>query len=527
MVQNSKKKFSLILLCLSLVIGLLAACSGNTSGTDSNASGGKSDDRYGGVLTLAIDGEPVGLGWMPNIRRPSELIVASTALESLGRYDEEGIQQAWLAESWEADPNVKTLTIHLKKGIKFHDDTDFNAEAVKWNIEQFRVTKKPVLNENDTESVEVIDDQTVKLTMKEWNLDIIDRVLSLRITSPAVFEKNGQDWANSNPVGTGPFKLKEYQKGIQIEFEKFDGYWQEGKPYLDGVVWKIMPEAMTAEASVKNGDINGIFDAPFEVAKNLSKEFDVLEMETGLGAAGSGLMLNSADPKSPFANKKVREALSYAIDVESLIDTLTFGYAIKTDQFVVPTAYSYNPNLSKKSYDPGKAKKLLAEAGYPDGFKTTMDFSNSPESQLLYTAVQGYLKEVGIDLELSPNDNAKNQELVLSKWNGIINWGFKSQSNFYSGANSNFGVPGQLYAKGVTHPQDVLDKLSEVQKAQDFETQKQLYLELQQLIFEEHALAIPFYINTMPLVVDKNVQDSGFNKTEATFWEPEAAWLKK
>lgn len=129
-----------------------------------------------------------------------EYVISLTALESLGRYNEAGQMEPWLAEDWEIDPTAKTITVKLKKGIKFHDGTDFNAEAVKWNMDEFLNYGRS--EARDLESTDVIDEYTVRLNLKTWNSSILEALFYfVLMTSPTAFEENGKDWAINNPVG--------------------------------------------------------------------------------------------------------------------------------------------------------------------------------------------------------------------------------------------------------------------------------------------------------------------------------------
>ncbi len=129
------------------------------------------------------------------------------------------IMTPWLADSWQADPQAKTLTFKLKSGIKFQDDTDFNAEAVKWNIEEYQKAKRPEVN--GIQSMDVIDAHTLRLNLEQWDNNLLESIAYyVKMASPTAITKNGKDWAIKNPVGTGPFKLVSWERDISVKFKK-------------------------------------------------------------------------------------------------------------------------------------------------------------------------------------------------------------------------------------------------------------------------------------------------------------------
>ena len=165
-----------------------------------------------------------------------------------------GLPVPWLATGWKIAKDLRSITFTLRKGVKFHDGTDFNAEAVKWNLDRYRTSTNTELK--SVESVEVLDPFTVKLNLSKWSSTLIDNFTmhAGMMISPTSFQKNGADWAKTHPVGTGPFKLAYWQRDTSVKFEKFPGYWQKGKPYLDGVEWVIIADMVTRTMAFKKGE---------------------------------------------------------------------------------------------------------------------------------------------------------------------------------------------------------------------------------------------------------------------------------
>jgi peptide/nickel transport system substrate-binding protein len=189
--------------------------------------------RYGGTLRLSDYGNGASIGWPAKMLPVVSMRQASPTVEPLFRTDNTGKPAPWLATGFTNDVVAKTLTLTLRKGIKFHDGTDFNAEAVKWNLDQCMSAKS-----SGTEmfkSIDVIDDYTVRIHLSDWDSTLTGNLaqpLGMMI-SPTAYKKNGQEWCAKNPVGTGPFQFVSWEKDVRTISKKFDGYWQKGKPYLD------------------------------------------------------------------------------------------------------------------------------------------------------------------------------------------------------------------------------------------------------------------------------------------------------
>jgi ABC-type transport system substrate-binding protein len=539
---TSSKKWITVLAAISLLaVAILAGCSKDkgsnppAASPDASQSPGASQQadssqspgtpKSGGVLKLAMTGAPVNLGLVPKSRTVQEVLMAVPALETLGRYDEKGNIVPWLAESWETDANAKTITYKLRKGVKFHDGTDFNAEAVKFNLDLMINAKRQEFK--DLASVDVIDDSTVRLNLSQWNSSMVESVANfLWIMSPTAYQQLGEDGISKHPVGTGPFEFVSFQQDVSVKYKKFDGYWQPGKPYLDGIEWDVIADPLTASASFQNKDVDAFLNVPADVARQLTGTGTIIKLQSGLGARAGGLITDSANPDSPFADVRVRQALGYAIDRKELVTSILGGFALVTNQWGTPTSWSYNPDVEGQKYDPEKAKQLLKDAGYPNGFKTTI-YSIGQDQMI--TAIQGYLAHVGIDAKIEVLDTAKFQEMTgaKGKWDGIMPYNFRGDSDLALYMPRNFAAGGPLYANNILHPDEVTSLLEQAKTAKDQETKKQISFELQKKVFDEYALAYAMYVDTAPAALQPYVKDSGINQTYMTVFTPESVWLDK
>lgn len=507
----------------------LAGCSPSSRQENASDAGSSPTTASGGTLRVLIGTDATVLGYPPDIRSISDLIVSTTTLEMLGRYNEKGELEPFLAESWRVDPQNRQIEIRLKSGIKFHDGTDFDAEAVRWNLEQIRLSKKPIFNEKDTESIEAVDKSTVRIRLKTWDIGLMDVIATVEMVSPTAVQQHGKEWAADHPIGTGPFVLESWQKGVSARFKKNENYWQKGKPYLDAVEWRVVQDPATAQAALQAGEADVYYNTSAKVARDFASDpgFEVVRFEAANGAAGAALYIAGNDPKSPWANVDVRRALGYAIDRKAIVDSLLFGYGIPTNQYAVPGSWAYNDDV-KIGYDPQKAKELLATAGFGGGFATTLNTSNNPNDVQLATAIQSYLAKVGIDAKLNVVDAAKHREMTGAQgsWDGLILYALRIDSDPSWNMVRNFSSWGTNTRSTARVPEfDELLKAS--RSVPDFAAKRDVTLRLQKKAFDEYALATPLYVGIATTVKRKNVADDGFHRTFMVYWTPENARMTR
>jgi len=382
------KKSFLIFLSVVLISGLIF-------------SGCAKKGEVGGIMKCIRSTFPAVLGYPPEFF-PVDSICMLPVIERLSEWDEKGNPTPVLAESWEGDPVNKTITWHLRKGVKFHDGTDWNAEACRWNF-QLSLDTNSLPDGQFVKSMEVVDEYTLKMYLSEYTRLLIQENYSWEMMiSPTAFEKaaggdfeKGKEWARLNPVGTGPFKLAEFQRDNLIRYVRNDNYWRKDMPYLDGIELRWIPDPLTASAMMEAGEADMWHDVA-AIQNIIDLENKGLKVNWGPGMFFA-ILPNSSDPNSIFANKKVREAIEYAIDRPAIANMLGFGKYEPLHQ-IAPSAWpGYVPGYDPRPYNPAKARELLTEAGYPTGFKTKLLGTDLARDAL--TALQTYLKDVGIDAE--------------------------------------------------------------------------------------------------------------------------------
>jgi peptide/nickel transport system substrate-binding protein len=484
--------------------------------------------QYGGTLKICVLRDALSLGNPPDLRGYMDYLMSRPCVETLGRYDKTGKMVPWLAKGWKEDPKAKTITLVLRQDVKFHDGTDCSAEAVKWNLDQFRTSGRDELKR--VESVDIVDTHTIRLTLTEWDNTVLSAVgyFAGPIISPTAFKTKGKDWCKNNPVGTGPFQFVGWNHDVSVTYKKFNDYWQKGKPYLDGIEFQIVKDVVTAASAFRKHEMDMFVDVPGQYAKEFNSQgIQVTTLNTGMGTTLVGLVGSSARSDSPFAKVKVRQALSYAIDTKTIAETILTGGGIATNQWGVPTGWSYNPKVKGYPYNPGKAKELLKQAGYLNGFKTKLYCISDPENQQLMTAVQGYLAKVGIDGELEPLTWAKRDQISVSGWDGLQPWTSRPDPDLAWTMPRTLSSSGVVYTKSIIHPEKIEKTLVDVRKANSFKEKKALAYELQRLVFDEYAVFTPFYVKVLFGAKYPAVHTDGFYTIEGSQWTPEDAWMER
>ncbi|MFC1534713.1 ABC transporter substrate-binding protein [Thermodesulfobacteriota bacterium] len=519
--RNESKLRELVLmsiaLCLSIAMLTLSPAQGETA------------PKHGGIVRIAVARDAIQIG-DPVVRPFYSLRMAAVTVETLLRFDKKGILVPWLATGYEVSKDLNSITITLRKGVKFHDGTDFNAEAVKWNLERYRTSKNSELK--SVKSIDIVDGYTVRLNLSKWSSTLMNAMVTYPgiMISPTAFKKLGPDKIKLNPVGTGPFKLKSWKRDISLKFERFNNYWQKGKPYLDGIEYFPIKNPMSRQASLKAGEVDGVMIVEYQFIKDLVKTGKFYSLGPGLSTIIVDFIGDSAHPDSPFADIRVRRAISHAVNRQELVDTINHGYGQVMNQYATKGSWGYNPNVKGYPYNPEKAKKLLAEAGYAKGLKFKMASPNFGTFKYPPPAIQEYFRKVGIQAEIVLNDMGKHNSTLYNGWRNILleqpgALVFPDAANnmfSYASCNSRYKFKGTVLC-----PDDYMDALDKALKAPDFETKQKWTWEAQRLLVDKYCLVNFFTTNPRVHVFSKKVHDINFEAITTTQWTPEDAWLEQ
>ncbi|MBX6342500.1 MAG: glutathione ABC transporter substrate-binding protein GsiB, partial [Thermomicrobiaceae bacterium] len=388
---------------------------------------------------------------------------------------------------------AKEFTFRLKKGIKFHDGEPFNADAVKQSFDRVLAADAKLKRHGyfsaAIDHVEVIDEGTVKLVAKYPFAAMVATIAHPAggIVSPAAVKKYGADFG-THPVGTGPYKFVEWVRGDHITLEANQDYWDKRiGPAVARITVKGIAEPSALAIAVQSGDAQfaGPLNAP--QAQQL-KSANGVEVQQNESISLYWITLNNT--KKPFDDKRVRQALNYAVNKEEVLKAAELGFGTIADAPLGPLVWGYH-KVGTYPYDPEKAKSLLAEAGYPNGFKSVLWTSAASKNRAV--AVQGQLAKVGVQVEVvqmesaaltaetaKPVDQSQIQMLV-SNWSpstGDADWGLRP---LYT--KDQWPPAGATYSF-YTNP-EVEKAIQQGLQLVDPEKRKEAYARAQELIWED------------------------------------------
>jgi peptide/nickel transport system substrate-binding protein len=480
--------------------------------------------QYGGVMKIidvAEGAQPLGAPWEV-MGVDSDLM--KPGVETLLREDMKGGYHPWLATSWKVDTAKNTITLPLRKGVKFQDGTDFDAKAAKWNLDQMIKAKtvKGFL------SVDIVDDYTIRINVEKYQnnfLNFLSASYGGAMVSPTNYEKSGADVARWHPVGTGPFKFVSYERGSKVTYTRWDGYWQKGKPYLDGIEYLLIRDPMTQQAALRTTGAEKVQ----VLYMNSGEQAAMLKgqgFKTMYGFVGATTLIpDSANGDSPLSNKKVREAVSLAIDREAIVKARGFGFWAPAAQIPSPQNAGYVASLGSGQYDPRKAKQLLVEAGYPSGFKIKLIVQPALVDRDAVVAIQRFLGEVGIQCEIEfPDGGGYMAYRFKNGWkNAFMVQAVRmlATTNLYN--NFMWNSPGMW--PSLKRPEGFQDKIT---KSLETPMPDKSRMEELTKIQAEESMIIPLYRQSEIYILQPNVHDTGFLEwSAATVCTPETMWLGK
>jgi ABC-type transport system substrate-binding protein len=386
-----------------------------------------SGDKYGGTWVEAISNGPSRPIGYPPEAAPDSWSDAAPCLEGLVSVMLDGSAVPTLATSWTQSADGLSITFNLRKNVKFHDGSDFNADVCKWNMDLNLAAKQ--MGTNAWKSIDKIDDYTIRVNFASagnTNLTGIAGGPSYQI-SKAYFDKNGIEATRWHPVGTGAFIFESYERDAKLIYKQNPNYWDTGKPYLNSVVMVVIPDSTVRKLSFQKGDINRISAQGLD-AVNL-QQTGLYTTKTAPGGTYC-LIPCSNVATSPWSDINVRFAAAYALDRDALAKGLGFGFLTPAYQIFRGFTTNRLDNLIPTTYNPARAKELLRQAGYPNGFKTTVHSMSRVVPDNYTTAVSEQLRAVGIQIDIDIPTAAKYEEMRYGGWkDGLLHQGVSNLSN--------------------------------------------------------------------------------------------------
>jgi peptide/nickel transport system substrate-binding protein len=454
----------------------------------------------GGNLVLQVATEPPGLDLTASPASAIAAVVHYNVQECLVKVDKTGKLVPWLAERWYTTDSVN-YTFFLRKGVRFHNGREFKAADVKYVLERAAnpETKHPEQARYAAIADMIVkDDYTITLRLKEIDANFL---LTLARQGSVIYPREAVETLKSQPVGTGPFTLAEWIRGDRIVLARNREYHVKGLPHLDRVTYRFIPDPNAALAALKAGDVDAsLFGIGPEHVDELKKDgrFQVI-----LGDTTNDVILSMNNSKKPFSDRRVRLAITHAINKDEVLKGAMFGYGKVLGSNVDPLNPYYVDMTRAAPYDPTKAKKLLAEAGYATGFDAVLKVA----PQYYYTVRTGeilanQLAKVGVRVKIEQIEWGQWLSQVFRDANydlSIIGhaepWDIKNYANpkyYYRWDNPEF---------------QKLFKESEV--TLDDKKRRELYARLQKMLADE-APAVWLYMHPRLAVCKKGV--TGFWK---------------
>ncbi|MCG7851891.1 MAG: ABC transporter substrate-binding protein [Methanosarcinaceae archaeon] len=325
-----------------------------------------------------------------------------------------------LAESWSWKDDT-TFQLKLRKGVSFQNGEPFNADAAIFSLELIsnkEIAPKYSRYTSTFKSFEKVDEYTINIHNKEPYPPILLTLYRSSVVPPKYWKEVGKKVFAQRPVGTGPFKFIEWKKDDRIVMDKNEKYWGELPKGIDRVIWKPVPDDMSRAAGLETGEYDLIANMSMNSALRLSKEPNV-QLISGLSLRMHQVLLSSLEKHpGPLHDVRVRRAMNYAIDKESIINELFFGKAMALQgQLLREEQLGFNPKLKPFPYDPEKARKLLTEAGYPNGFEVEFKFPSGRYAQdrEVAEALAGMLEKIGVKCKRIPLEAGEYVKQLLAR----------------------------------------------------------------------------------------------------------------
>jgi peptide/nickel transport system substrate-binding protein len=411
-----------------------------------------------------------------------------------------------LATSWTASKDGLTYEFTLRKNVKFHNGDTFTAEDVKFSFERYRGTSAKMLKDR-VAAVETPAPDKVRFRLKNPWPDFLLFYTAASgagwIVPKAYTEKVGDEGYKKAPIGLGPYKYVSSTPGVDMVFEAFEGYWRK-TPSVKRLVLKVIPDEATRLAALKRGEVDIVYSLRGELAEEVQRTSGLTLKPTVIQAPQWVVPLDQWDPKSPWADRRVRLAANHAIDRKAINQAITLGHS-KLTHSIIPSTFDFYWQPPLYAYDPARAKKLLAEAGYPNGFDAGQYYCDISYANV-QEAILNYFNQVGIKAQLRPMERAAFFKEYGEKK-------FKNLTYSASGAFGNAATRLEAFvAKGGTYVYGSypdLDGLFTEQAAELDRAKRERTLQKMQQLMHEKAMFIPMWELAFINAKGPRVEESG------------------
>lgn len=437
----------------------------------------------GGTLIAAWAQDPVGLD--PHITSAySSFQVLENVLDTLVTLDEEQNVVPSLAESWEVSDDGLVWTFHLRDGVMFSNGRALTADDVVYTYDRML---DPATGSGNAYllagvvDVAAVDDRTVTITLDEPNVALLGHLAVNKSVGIIARESVDDGTINTQPIGTGPFVITDFQPGTSVRLERNPHYWQDGLPYLDAIDIRIIPDESVRRTALVSGDVDWTISVPPQALDQLRSEDGIVVDETTAGAYWYiGVNLR----REPLNDPRVRQALAFAVNRDNIAVAASFGTAQPTDG-PIPSSSAWAMDYAPYGYDPERARELLAEAGLADGFDMEiMPTTQYEESIRAAQVIQADLAAVGIRATIRSLEWAEwlqeegdgNYDTYVCSWNGLVD----PDDYFYAQHKT-----GEVFNFTGYSNATVDELLDEGRRTQAFDERYGIYQQINQTIVDE------------------------------------------
>ena len=477
---------------------------------------GPAPARAQGTLVVQNSTEPPGLDLTATPASATAGVVLYNIQECLVKVDRHGKLVPWLAERWNTTDN-RNYTFFLKRGVRFHNGRELRAADVKYVFDRAMnpETKHPYPGYYTAiGDIIVRDDYTITFALKSLNANFL---LNLARQGSVIYPREAVDTLKSEPIGTGPFRFAEWVRGDRIVLARNPEYHAKGLPKLDKVVFRFIPDPNATLAALKAGDVDAsLFGLGPEHAQELQKDprFQVI-----VGDTTNDVILAMNNSRKPYADVRVRRAITHAINKADVLKGAMFGMGRILGSNVDPLNPYFVDLAGAMPYDPAKAKKLLAEAGYPNGFETVLKVS----PQYDYTVRSG---EIIVDQLQKVGVRVKLEQIEWGQWIARVwreaDYDLTIIGHAEAWDISNYANPKYYFRYDNPKFQELFQK-SEV--TLEDKARRELYLQLQRMLVED-APAVWLFMHPRLVVAKKGLQGLWKDLPIPSADLSEVAWTK-
>lgn len=506
--------------CAAAALVLMTACGTGSSGSSADAA--VDDD----TLVIGVDSDITS----PDLSRYqnlADIFPTTNMFDTLTFRGNDGSTLPMIATKWNTSKDGLEWTVDIRTDVVFQNGEPLTAEDVAYSIMRMADPKfaEPISEYwTDVQKAEVVDKNTVAFHLSKPNGLFMQQGTRAPIVPKAYAEKVGPEEFSAHPIGSGPYEFVDWQPGEQLEMEANEDYWQ-GAPKIKHLIFKPIVDESARTAALRSGDIDIATVLGLEDVDSVDSD-PRLDVRTTDSLERQELTFDTN--VAPFDDVRVRKAVNYAINKKELVDTLLEGYAKEIAGIVVPLETGFNDDLKPYPYDPDKARKLLAEAGYPDGFDIGFGIQTGyPKSVEVTEAIAGYLEDVGIHAHIRQYDAAayadasrdgKLEPLAFHGWGG----GGQFQSTHYLNVVARCDGASVVWGGYYCNPK--MDK--ELDAAfQLWGTDEDAAIEHSkkaQQIFHDDAGAGFLYVNTRVYGVKSGLDWEP--RTDGVLWMMDASW---